>query len=273
MKNSGIKGALLFSASLLFITTVHAQDTTMVIDKTTIHERETTITQDPGAPAPTVVVAQPVAVLQPVAEKTESNSELKMGEIGLRYMPTFSALSFRTESGNVVTGSVTMNHGFGLMLGVNFTRHFGLEGDIIYYSTSQSYKDVNVNRDVTIRYIDVPLLLSFNTDRSKPINVNFVAGPQFGFNVGTHISSAGSENNDTLHAVVAVKKSDVGVAYGVGVEFALNPEHCLRLDVGYRGFYGLVDMNGTTSGNETFNVILNKSRKTQGFYVGLTFEF
>jgi hypothetical protein len=47
----------------------------------------------------------------------------------------------------------------------------------------------------------------------------------------------------------------------------------MRLDIGYRGFYGMVDINATKTDNNTYNVIAKASRKTNVLYAGLAFVF
>ena len=64
-----------------------------------------------------------------------------------------------------------------------------------------------------------------------------------------------------------------GVAYGAGLEFALDKAHTVRLDLGYRGFYGLVDADGYKSNADTYNVIVTAKRKTNGAYIGFTVLF
>jgi hypothetical protein len=204
---------------------------------------------------------------------SQDTDQLRMGEFGIRYMPTFTSLDLKTFNGDVIKGSATMQHGFGIVLAINTSKHVGLQGEINYYQVSQSYKDMNLDREVNIHYINIPLLLSLNTNKAGRVNLNFVAGPQFGINVGSNMKVTGNENAETIHAVVAVKKGDVGFAYGAGFEFALNANHTSRLDLGYRGFYGLVDMNGTNTGTDTYNVIVKASRKTYGAYIGFTFLF
>lgn len=202
----------------------------------------------------------------------QNNSPLRRVEVGVRFLPTYTSLDLRTSNGDVVYGSTNMKRGFGVNLGLNLTSHLGLQGEINYNQVSQSYKDVAVSREVTVRYLNVPLLLSLNTNKTSRINLNFVAGPQFGFNVGTSMNTIGTENI-AYRGIVSVKKGDVGFAYGAGLEFALNVNHTIRLDLGYRGFYGLVDMKASTSDTNTYNVIVKSTRHSNGGYVGLSFLF
>lgn len=105
--------------------------------------------------------------------------------------------------------------------------------------------------------------------------MNFVAGPQFGINVASSISSSGDESSEALHATVGASGTDIGLAYGTGLEIALNRMHTWRLDFGYRGFYGLFDatINQPSNKPDTYNVIVRTSRITQGGYIGMTLCF
>jgi hypothetical protein len=253
--------------------TVCAQnDTVRVQQNTTIQNQ--TVTNNYGqtqAPEP-----QPAATT--VYEKDQNNDrpELRRGEFGLRYMPTFGALRLRNYNNETVAGSVSMSHGWGVMLGFNFSRHVGIQGEVNYNEINQKFKDRGLERTVHVSYLNIPVMLSLNTDKSAPVNLNFVVGPQFGLNVGSSIkggtSSAGTE---TVTAKVAARSGDVGAAYGAGLEFMLNHDHTLRLDLGFRGYYGFVDMsaNQTSSNPDTYNVLLSASRKTYSGYLGLTFCF
>jgi len=220
-------------------------------------------------------LAQDTVVTQKtvITEEQPVKDPLRIGEIGIRYMPTFSSIDLRTYSGDVVKGSAKLSNGFGVMLALNLGRHIGLQAEADYYQITQTYADRSISREVDINYIDVPILLSFNTDKSKWVNLNVVVGPQFGINAGSNIKTTGNENADTLRAVVALKQGDVGLAYGAGLEFALNPDHTFRLDLGYRGFYGLVDMQSTTTDAGTYNVVVKASRNGNAAYVGLTILF
>ena len=203
----------------------------------------------------------------------QDNVDLKRGEFGIRYMPTFSSIDLKAFNNDVIQGSVSMNHGFGVMMGFNLGKHFGFQGEVNYYEVSQSYRDLDLNNKVNIKYLNIPMLLSLNTNKEKRVNLNVVAGPQFGINVGASLKSTGTGNPDNVHAVVAVKKGDIGFAYGAGLEFAINRNHTIRLDAGYRGFYGLVDINASKTDNNTYNVIAEASRKTHAAYAGFTFLF
>jgi hypothetical protein len=223
------------------------------------------------------VIQQPTPVPAPAPDQNDDNryvAPLRKTELGIRYYPTFSSLALRTYGGETVQGSLSMSNGWGVMIAHNFNRHVGFQVEVDYNQISQKFKDRNLDRRVDVSYLNIPVLLSLNTDKSNWVNWNFVAGPQFGINLGSHVKTNGSNNTDTLHAVVAVKPGDVGLAYGTGLEFMLNKPHTVRLDLGFRGFYGFVDMSASQSnGPDTYNIVVKASRKQYAGYLGITFLF
>jgi opacity protein-like surface antigen len=224
------------------------------------------------------VIKETQVVHDTVVVKDKSNPDrpsLRMGEFGIRYMPTFTSLSLRNYNGDVIQGEMTMSHGIGAMMALNLSRHVGIQAEVSYLDVNQKYKDRNLDRQVNVSYLNIPVMLSLNTNKTSWVNWNFVAGPQFGVNLGSDISTTGDDNSATVHAVVGAKGTDVGLAYGTGLEFALSRDHNLRLDLGYRGFYGLVDASADQykANPNTYNVIVRASRMTQAAYLGLTLCF
>ena len=195
-------------------------------------------------------------------------------EFGARFMPTLSSFNLQTSSGGTQKGEATFGFGAGASLGFNITHHVGVQGEIIYNSLSQKYKDQNLDREINVRYVNIPLMLSLNTGKSRPVNLNVVFGPQLGVNVGSSISGSGS-SSDTLKTVFAVKKNDFGFAYGAGLEFALNTLRTLRLDLGFRGVYGFVNISNTdqVASNNSYYAINRANVRTKSAYAGLTFCF
>jgi opacity protein-like surface antigen len=208
-------------------------------------------------------------------EKSE-RPPLRRVELGVRYLPTFSLLRFNTYSGETVQGQVSMSHGVGVNFGLNFTKNIGIEAEVNYVEINQKYKDANLNRQVGVTYLNIPVMLSINTDKTAPVNLNFVVGPQWGLNMGARVSGGPvSNNSETYHATIGVKSGDAGLAYGAGLEFMLNDNHTLRLDIGARGYYGFVDIksNQSNTNPDTYNVIVKGSRKSYNGYIGLSFLF
>jgi hypothetical protein len=212
-----------------------------------------------------------IVLLSMLAFRTEAQHV----EFGLRAMPAFSKFEIFTPGSGRVLGDVTLGYGFGGLLGFHFTDHVGIQGEVIYSSFAQKYKENNLDRKVKLRYINIPLLLSLNTDKSKAVNFGIVAGPQIGINVGSSLLTSGTNGGDTDGPILSVKKSDLGFAYGAGLDFGINPARTFRLGLGFRGVYGLVDISddsGTVVGDSYY--VLDRTRiKVYSGYIGLSFLF
>jgi hypothetical protein len=192
--------------------------------------------------------------------------------LGFRYMPTFTSLNYHTTDDGVVNTSLVLGHGFGALLGVNFTDHVGLQAEVIYLALAQKYTSNEIEHEVKLSYINVPLLFVLNTGYSKPVNFNVCVGPQVGINTGSKIETNGTHEGDTLHAVLAVKPADLGIAYGAGLDFG--PPN-FKISIGFRGVYGLIDISDN-SNNITTNqyYVLDRAHvKTYSGYIGLAFGF
>lgn len=264
-----VAGIFLSTTGLAQRDSVRVRTTTTETITSGNYGNPTTVTPVPASvPAPT-----PATVYDD--NRSDENPNLRKTEIGFRYYPTFSAMKVRTYNGEVAEGSITMSNGFGAFIGHNFNSHVGVILEVDYIQMSQKYRDANLDRVVNLSYLNIPVLLSLNTDKTNWVNWNFVVGPQFGLNIGSSVKTDGNANGDTLRAIVAVKQGDIGLAYGTGLEFALNRDHTFRFDIGFRGFYGLVDMDAKESSStpDTYNVMLKAARKFYAGYVGIAFVF
>ena len=202
------------------------------------------------------------------------NANAQSAEFGLRFMPTVSALDMKTSSGGTVTGQATLGYGIGALLGYNFSNHVGIQGEAIYSSITQKYKEQDVERKINLKYVNIPLLLSLNTNKTGSVNLNAVAGPQIGISVGSSVfTSGGNESNTT--AIIDVKKGDLGLAYGAGVDFALSPAGAVRLGIGFRGVYGLFDIsdNNNSTTTDSYYILDRTHLKTYSAYAGLSIVF
>lgn len=202
-------------------------------------------------------------------------STAQKGEIGIRVMPTFSSFDLQSSSGGTVKGEVTLGYGIGALLAFNITENVGVQAEVIYNTLSQKYREQDIERKVKLKYVNIPLLLSLNTGRTKMVNFNLVVGPQIGLSVGSDIEVSGFDNADSTSAVLAVKKGDLGLAYGGGLDFSLNPEGTLRVNFGYRGVLGLFDISDRSQSLTTNSYyILDRAKvRTYSGYLGFCFLF
>ena len=220
-----------------------------------------------------IILAQQSVIIPQTSNDVISIPKYRKGEFGIRFMPTFSTFNITTNTGHTVRGSATIGFGIGAMVAFNITNHFGIQAELIYNSLSQKYSDVNLVREINVRYVNVPLLFTLNTGKGKPVNLKFVAGPQLGFNTGSSIKSSGG---DTLITVFSTKQGDFGFAYGAGLEFALNVRRTVRFDLGFRGVYGFVNINNSSTSSynvNTTNLLDKATVQTKSAYAGLTVLF
>lgn len=199
----------------------------------------------------------------------------KFGELGFRFMPTFSSLQLSNSTGGTVKGEVTLGYGVGGFVGFNFTDNIGIQGEVIYNSYSQKYRENDIEHHIKLQYLNIPLLLSLNTGKSQPINFNIVGGPQLGISVGSSMETTQNDAAVAATPVFAVKKGDFGLAYGAGLDFGLNPSRTFRLGFGFRGVYGLVDISDhSRSTTTTSYYVLDRTHiKTNSIYVGFSILF
>jgi Outer membrane protein beta-barrel domain len=200
--------------------------------------------------------------------------EAQKMEFGLRFMPTFSSFEVFTPGNGRQIGDYTNGYGFGATLGYNFTDHIGIQVEAIYSAIGQKYTEVDVERKINLKYVNIPLLLSINTGKSKVVNFNLVGGPQIGISVGSNIftSKDGTNNSD---AVLSVKNGDLGVAYGAGLDFGVNSARTIRVGLGFRGVQGLFDIsdNNATLSTDGYYLLDRSKVKTYAAYAGLSILF
>jgi len=199
----------------------------------------------------------------------------KRVEFGLRFMPTMSNFEMRNSAGATVTGEVTLGYGIGALLGFNFSDQVGIQGEAIYSSISQRHREDDIERKIILKYINIPLLLALNTGKTKPVNLNIVGGPQIGINVGSDLLVSGSFDSSDVTPVLSIKKGDLGLAYGVGVDFGLNKTYTTRLGLGYRGVVGLFDISNTSTSitTKSYYILDRAHMKSHSAYIGLSFLF
>ncbi len=196
-------------------------------------------------------------------------------EFGFRFMPTVSNFSMQTYSGGTIKGEATFGYGVGGMMGLNFSKHAGLQAEILYNSLSQKYEDEGLEHMINVRYINIPLMFSLNTGKQNAVNLNFVFGPQLGMSLGSSFETSGGDGMDTLTYVLATKATDFGFAYGAGFEFTLNEHKTIRMDLGFRGVHGIENIsdNSKPAGDGSVYIIDTAKVRTKALYVGLTFMF
>jgi opacity protein-like surface antigen len=195
-------------------------------------------------------------------------------EIGIRVMPTYTTVQLHTSEGEI-SASNNLGYGAGAYMAVNFTDRLALQVEVIYNSFSQKYIERATEHKIKLQYVNIPVLLSINTGKSEIVNLNIAGGAQIGINVGSSISSSGYGEGVVMMPVLAVKKNDIGFAYGAGLDFALNPMRTLRIGFGYRGVMGLADISETSESitSDSYYVLQHTRINSNSGYVGLSLLF
>jgi hypothetical protein len=207
----------------------------------------------------------------------ERRREFRRGYIGARALASFASFDVRTIDNNVVVADIILGYGGGAVVGVNLSPHFALQAEILYSELAQKYKDDNgISRNLKLNYINVPLLVLVNSNVTKPVNLNIGAGPQIGINTGSSVKTEAvneSDMTDTVHAALAVKSGDIGIAYGAGLDFLLSP--ALKFSIGYRGVRGLVDISddSNTTTTKDYYILDRAHVNTHSAYAGLSVCF
>jgi hypothetical protein len=281
-----MKKLLTFTAFALLFSAVHAQDTTRV-HKTTTYDSSKVITQPNNGnnnnnntnPNYTTPPPAPTPAPAPAPENTGDNDHhgnmtAKL-LLGVRFMPTWTALKFRqTSEGNLSTTAV-VGYGYGGLVGIQVNNYFSITLEAMYNSLAQKYSQGNVSREVRLNYVNLPLMFFYNTNFSQKVNFNIGAGPQLGISTGHSYTVNGNNQGDTANYVLAVKPADWGLAYGFGLDFSISQDRMTKLSVGYRGVVGLVDVSDNSNNQVTNNqYILDRSHvNTYSVYIGLTHAF
>jgi len=191
---------------------------------------------------------------------------------GLRLMPTVSNFHMKTNTGGNIKGEVNLGLGASILLGFNFNQHVGINAELMYSTYSQRYTEKNLERKITLRYVNIPLMLSLNSGITKPVNLNITAGPQIGISAGSTFTTKGGDATTNANSVV-IRKGDLGFAYGAGLDVALNANKTTRFALGFRGVLGLIDISADNRNqvDNSYYVIDRVQLKTYSIYLGFTF--
>ncbi|TAE52247.1 MAG: hypothetical protein EAZ89_08805 [Bacteroidetes bacterium] len=194
-------------------------------------------------------------------------------EIGLRAMPMFASFKLQNYLGASVKGKALPGIGAGMLLAYNHNRHVGIQAEVYYNSITVKYELPAVVQKINLRYLNIPVLLSLNTDRTQLVNVNMVMGLQAGINTSNSLRITGESNPAIPQALLSVQRGDLGFAYGAGVDVSLDRLRRLRLSAGYRGVYGLFDIsdNNLELPADLYYLLDKSHVQTHSAYVGLSF--
>ncbi len=196
----------------------------------------------------------------------------KKVEVGFRLMPAFAFYEMQTSTGSMVKGQNVTGFAGGTFMSYNFIKHIGLQIEINYSAYSRKYKETGIARTINLQYIEIPILVSFNSDKIRKININAVLGPQMGINTGSNIKTSGNEGTVVPQPVLKVKQGGLSIAYGAGIDIGLNHKRTVRLGLGYRGAIGLFNISNNSPALDpgSYYIMDRTPLHTYSAYIGLS---
>lgn len=163
----------------------------------------------------------------------------------------------------------TWGGNIGIELGYNFSKRWGIQIEPSFSWAGQKYDDdflgpvyrdqfsspptwrvpetryVNVKRTVRLNYVQVPLMVKFQTRLDDRTNFFVMLGPQIGFRTAaTEEVKVNFEVYDAYRFTADQKfqKIDAGIAFNFGLD--VYPTEWLYLSIGLPIYFGITDING-----------------------------
>jgi hypothetical protein len=220
-------------------------------------------------------------LLNTTKQELQEDKSLSGFHFGLKFQPFINSLNFKGSDGQNASMEQTVNSGWGASLNYFFSPWIGLHLEVMNMRQKFAFDDGLAKRRIDLNYIQIPLLLSVNTNLEKWVNLNLTAGPYIGLNTNTSINYENQlnevfSNGSAAVPVLIVNPLEVGVAYGAGLDFGFGEGQWLHLNMGYRGTMGLTniqDQNIVLEGKE-YGILAKTARNaTAGFYVGVMAKF
>lgn len=205
---------------------------------------------------------------------TVETTSAQSAELGVRLMPLFSSFDLlQSSSGEIISGKPAFGYGAGGFLSLNFTDHLGVQSELMYNTLNQKFAAEDLEGNVKLQYLNVPVLVSYNSNKSRIVNLNLVAGPQLGISAGSEVNlKLRTEEGSTVDPVLISKRGDIGFAYGGGIDVGLFPLKSIRLGVGIRGGVSLLDISDDRQRNSSGDYYIDDSSNPGTFagYIGLS---
>ena len=89
-------------------------------------------------------------------------------EVGIKFQPVLGMFKMQNSSGDNIHGQEVLGYGGGIYMNYNFTKYLGIQIEMNYSSYSRKYSESNITRTVNLRYIEIPFLVSFNSNKNTP---------------------------------------------------------------------------------------------------------
>ena len=199
--------------------------------------------------------------------------------IGAKFTPGISSINSSTYSDSV-TLETTIALGGGGLIGYQFNEHIATQLEVMYMASGQRYKSGTRDYHVKTNYLSVPLLFKWSTDINNPVSFNVQLGPQISFLMGTELETDNAGGGVQIEPEISIRPQDIGIAYGLGLDFNITEDSRLQGLFGFRGVNGFVDINNQDEINpedpgitEQYIIIEKATTSLYGIYLGLQYRF
>ncbi len=193
-------------------------------------------------------------------------------EGSFKALPAYSIMSVQDALGNDISGTSGVGLGVSSSMAYFFNYHIGVQAEVLYSASQFKFAEGAIDRKLLVKNFNIPLLFSWNSCKFQRWNCNLVAGPQIGFSARTEISDSDGTVDNTL--LVNSKESNVGLAYGGGVDYALRESGAVFLTAGIRGITSFKKFNNSSIGRDQISYGISDQHNIQIFalYLGLNFR-
>ncbi len=151
---------------------------------------------------------------------------------------------------------------------------------LLYAKAGQKYEDdmfevggrINVKRNITLTYLQIPISYKFTTLKSERIKLVLHGGPLIGIALSKkdEIKLDNVLKNDTSFSVKEkFKNIDFGFQLGLGINININKN--FYVPISFTAYYGFVDINGAkTKDIDWYSKNDIKYQRSHNFRAGLT---
>jgi len=195
-------------------------------------------------------------------------------ELGGKFLPTITDFQMYLSKYQKISSEFMLGYGGGIFFGYNLFPHFGIQVELNYISISKKYSIFPLSRIINLEYISLPILISLHSSKSKLVSFNCVLGTQLGINTSSIIFSSGFDPLQTENPILKLNKIELGLVYGIGIDFGLNKQKTLRIGFGFRcanGLFNMINQNNILENNK-FYIIKNTTISTYTGYIGFSFR-
>jgi hypothetical protein len=134
------------------------------------------------------------------------------------------------------TKKMKVGFGGGVFVTYKFAEQFAIQPEFLYVQKGVKYDSGSYKFTVKVDYIEVPVYLTFLPKVQGKIQPTIFAGPYFGFLMSAKGKTEGypdAADNVEQDVKDSTKKVDVGISFGAGFGYKINPKGELFLNVRY----------------------------------------